>query len=210
LLDVAVEVVREPMLLLLIATGYVYLLLGDLEEAIALVAAIGVVVGISLYQAQKTEHALQALRDLSSPRALVIRDGVATRIPGRDVVRGDRVILREGDGVPADGAVESSANLAVDESLLTGESAPVVKQSERESEDGNHHVPVLLLMGDHEVIYDPARALARARRLIPDFEGDLVPQCAHDMSVSQHRIVDARVLDFLSDKRRHTSERVVA
>jgi pimeloyl-ACP methyl ester carboxylesterase len=72
------------------------------------------------------------------------------------------------------------------------------------------HVPVLLLMGDHEVIYDPARALARARRLIPDFEGDLVPQCAHDMSVSQHRIVDARVLDFLSDKRRHTSERVVA
>ena len=140
LLDVAVEVVREPMLLLLIATGSVYLLLGDLEEAIALVAAIGVVVGISLYQAQKTEHALQALRDLSSPRALVIRDGVATRVPGRDVVRGDRVILREGDRVPADGAVESSANLAVDESLLTGESAPVVKQSERESEDGDHHV----------------------------------------------------------------------
>jgi len=97
LLDVAVEVVREPMLLLLIATGSVYLLIGDLEEAIA----------------------------------LVIRDGVATRIPGRDVVRGDRVILREGDRVPADGAVESSANLAVDESLLTGESAPVVKQSER-------------------------------------------------------------------------------
>ena len=127
LLDVAIEVVREPMLLLLIATGFVYFLLGDLEEAIALVAAIGVVIGISLYQAQKTEHALQALRDLSSPRALVMRDGVATRIPGREVVRGDRVVLREGDRVPADGIVESCTNLAVDESLLTGESLPVVK-----------------------------------------------------------------------------------
>jgi Ca2+-transporting ATPase len=127
LLDIAVEVLREPMLLLLVATGLVYLLLGDLEEAIALVAAIGVVIGISLYQAQKTEHALQALRDLSSPRALVVRDGRATRIPGREVVRGDELILREGDRVPADARIESSTNLAVDESLLTGESAPVGK-----------------------------------------------------------------------------------
>jgi Ca2+-transporting ATPase len=127
LLDVAIEVVREPMLLLLVATGSVYLLLGDLEEAVALVAAIGVVIGISLYQAQKTEHALEALRDLSSPRALVIRDGAATRIPGREVVRGDQLILREGDRVPADALIVSSTNLGVDESLLTGESVAVVK-----------------------------------------------------------------------------------
>jgi pimeloyl-ACP methyl ester carboxylesterase len=60
-------------------------------------------------------------------------------------------------------------------------------------------VPVLLLIGDREVIYDPAKALARARRLIPNFEGELVPGCNHDMCVSQHRIVDARVLDFLND-----------
>ena len=115
------------MLLLLIATGIVYFLLGDFLEALALVAAIGLVVGISLYQAQKTEHALQALRDLSSPRALVVRDGHAVRIPGRDVVRGDRVILREGDRVPADAVVIAASNLAVDESLLTGESVPVEK-----------------------------------------------------------------------------------
>ena len=140
LLDVAIEVVREPMLLLLIATGSVYLLLGDLEEAIALVAAIGVVIGISLYQAQKTEHALQALRDLSSPRALVMRDGVATRIPGRDVVRGDLVILREGDRVPADGILESCTNLAVDESLLTGESVPATKDSDQGSGIADQHV----------------------------------------------------------------------
>jgi len=64
------------------------------------------------------------------------------------------------------------------------------------------HVPVLLLMGDHEVLYDAATALARARGLIPDFEGELVPRCRHDMCFSQYRIVDARVLDFLKKTRR--------
>ena len=127
LLAIAIDVVREPMLFLLVATGIVYLLLGDLEEAVAILGAIGIVIGISLYQAQKTEHALEALRDLSSPRALVVRDGVAMRIPGRDVVRGDQLLLHEGDRVPADAAVAAATNLAVDESLLTGESIPVDK-----------------------------------------------------------------------------------
>jgi len=58
-------------------------------------------------------------------------------------------------------------------------------------------MPTLLLIGDHEVISDPARALERARGLIPDFEGELVPGCRHDMCSSQHDIVDSRVLDFL-------------
>jgi pimeloyl-ACP methyl ester carboxylesterase len=60
------------------------------------------------------------------------------------------------------------------------------------------HLPVLLLIGDREVMYDPAKALARARRLIPDFKGELVPRCSHDMCSSQYQIVDARVLDFLN------------
>lgn len=76
------------------------------------------------------------------------------------------------------------------------------------------HVPTLLLMGDHEVIYDPAKALARARRLFPDVQAALVPQSSHDMCVSQHRIVDARVLEFLKKTRandqRKTAERSVA
>jgi pimeloyl-ACP methyl ester carboxylesterase len=58
-------------------------------------------------------------------------------------------------------------------------------------------VPVLFLMGENEVLYDAATALARARRLIPDFQGELVPHCRHDMCFSQHRLVDARVLEFL-------------
>ncbi|MBI4474067.1 MAG: HAD-IC family P-type ATPase, partial [Acidobacteria bacterium] len=124
---IAAEVLREPMFLLLIATGVVYLILGDLEEALALLVGIFVVIGITLYQQQKTERTLQALRDLSSPRALVIRDGQRKRIAGRDVVRGDLLLLSEGDRVPADAVVLSAVNLTIDESLLTGESVPVRK-----------------------------------------------------------------------------------
>ena len=61
-------------------------------------------------------------------------------------------------------------------------------------------MPVLLLFGDGEVIYDPAQAFDRARRLIPHFEGALIPSCRHDMCLSQSRIVDARVLDFLKKR----------
>jgi Ca2+-transporting ATPase len=115
------------MFMLLIGTGVVYVLLGDPGEALALLVAIFVIIGITLYQEHKTERALQALRDLSSPRALVIREGKRHRIPGREVVRGDLVVLSEGDRVPADAVVLENRNLSVNESLLTGESVPVRK-----------------------------------------------------------------------------------
>ena len=126
---VAFEVVREPMLLLLLACGSTYLLLGNVQEAIILLIFVVVVIAITLYQERKTERALEALRDLSSPRALVIRGGERKRIAGRDVVPGDILILSEGDRVPADGVMRSAVNLAIDESLLTGESVPVRKQA---------------------------------------------------------------------------------
>ncbi|HEU5347461.1 MAG TPA: HAD-IC family P-type ATPase, partial [Ktedonobacterales bacterium] len=127
ILAVALEVVREPMFLLLIAGGAVYLVLGDFTEALALLFSVFLIIGITLYQERKTERALEALRDLSSPRALVIRDGVQERIAGRDVVRGDAVVLAEGDRIPADGILRQGINLTADESLLTGESVPVSK-----------------------------------------------------------------------------------
>jgi len=124
---IALEVLREPMLLLLMGAGGVYLLLGDPKEAVVLLFAIFVVIGITLYQERRTERALHALRDLSSPRALVIRQGARKRIPGREVVTGDLVVISEGDRVPADGVVLQSRNAQIDESLLTGESVPVPK-----------------------------------------------------------------------------------
>ncbi len=128
LLHMVLEVVREPMFLMLIACGLLYLFLGDVEEALMLLGFVFVVIGITLYQEQKTERALEALRDLSSPRALVIRDGKQQRIAGREVVRDDIVLVSEGDRVPADAVLLSGTNLSVDESLLTGESVPVRKK----------------------------------------------------------------------------------
>jgi P-type Ca2+ transporter type 2C len=124
---IAFEVIREPMFLLLVACGVIYLILGDVQEAMMLLGFVFVVMGITLYQERKTERALEALRDLSSPRAMVIRDGKQRRIAGREVVRGDLLILAEGDRVPADSVLLSCINISVDESLLTGESMPVRK-----------------------------------------------------------------------------------
>lgn len=123
------EVVREPMFLLLIACGGLYLVLGDVQEAFMLLGFVFVVIGITIYQEQKTEKALDALRDLSSPRALVIRNGEQIRIAGRDVVREDIILISEGDRIPADSVLLSATNLLVDESLLTGESVPVAKKA---------------------------------------------------------------------------------
>ena len=126
---IALEVMREPMFLLLMAAGFIYVLLGDLGEALILLSFVLVVMGITIYQEQRTERVIEALRDLTSPRALVIRDGLQQRIPGRDVVRGDMLVLSEGDRVPADATVLAQRNLQLDESLLTGESVPVRKMS---------------------------------------------------------------------------------
>lgn len=121
------EVIKEPMFILLVASGLIYFVLGDITEGIMLMSFVVVIIGITVYQEQKTENALEALRNLSSPRALVIRDGQQKRIAGREVVTGDILILSEGDRIPADGILLSSNNISVDESLLTGESVPVRK-----------------------------------------------------------------------------------
>ena len=126
---IALEIVREPMFLLLIVSVVVYLALGDFREALILSVSVFVIMGITIFQERKTERALEALRDLSSPRALVVRDGEQKRIAGREVVRDDILILTEGDRVPADGALLECNDLMVDESLLTGESVPVRKKS---------------------------------------------------------------------------------
>jgi len=132
-LAIAWEVVREPMFLLLVACGVVYLTLGEPKEAAMLLGFVFVIMGITIVQERRTERALEALRDLSSPRALVVRDGRQRRIPGREVVRGDMVIVAEGDRVPADGVLREALNLSTDESLLTGESVPVRKRTSAEA-----------------------------------------------------------------------------
>jgi P-type Ca2+ transporter type 2C len=115
------------MMALLLGGGVIYMALGDRTEALILLAFATLSVSITVVQETRTEHVLEALRDLTSPRALVIRDGERKRIAGREVARGDLVVLAEGDRVPADAVLVQAHDLQADESLLTGESVPVRK-----------------------------------------------------------------------------------
>lgn len=124
---IVLETLRDPMFALLLGAGILYLVLGDLQEGLVLFGLVLVVLALTLYQEGKTERALAALRDLTSPRALVLRDGQPQRIAGSVVVRGDVLVLAEGDRVAADAQLIEGADVQVDESLLTGEPLPVDK-----------------------------------------------------------------------------------
>ncbi|MFO0996940.1 MAG: cation-translocating P-type ATPase [Alphaproteobacteria bacterium] len=127
LLSVVFGVLKEPMFLFLVIAAALYLALGDPLEGIVLSSIAIIDVGMVTFQDMRTERVIEALREIASPRALVIRDRRDMRIPGAEVVPGDLVILSEGDRVPADGRLLTSHDLQADESLLTGESAPVRK-----------------------------------------------------------------------------------
>jgi len=124
---IVADVLREPMFLLLIVAGGIYLLLGSIDDALMLLFFVLLIVTLTVSQQHKSERVLEALRDLSSPRALVIRDGKQQRISGREVVQGDLLLLTEGGRVAADAVLLSCNDLLADESMLTGESVPVRK-----------------------------------------------------------------------------------
>lgn len=121
------DVVKQPMLFLLLAAGSLNFVLAEFSDGLILMVAVIVVISISVYQENKTEKALLSLRELSAPRALVIRDGIQVRVAGKEIVVGDVIVLNEGDRVPADGVLIRCSNFMVDESTLTGESMPVRK-----------------------------------------------------------------------------------
>ena len=125
------DVLREPMLLLLLAAGVIYTLLGDLNDALILLAFAGLSVFIAIVQESRTERAIDALRDLSMPHATVIRDGKRRQIPSRELVPGDLMAVSEGGRIAADGWVVEAENLKVDEAVLTGESVAVAKRALR-------------------------------------------------------------------------------
>lgn len=122
------DVVRQPMFALLLSAGIIYLLLGEPIDAAVLALFATLSVSIGIVQEMRSERVLETLRSLASPRALVVRDGIRKRVPGREVVPGDLVILSEGDRVPADAILIEGHDLLADESLLTGESVPVRKK----------------------------------------------------------------------------------
>ena len=122
------SVLREPMLILLLAAGLISYTLGEPLEATFLLLSVLFVIAISFYQTRKTDKALDALRVLIAPRAQVMRDGVIQKISSEDVVNGDLILLTEGDRVPADAQLTQVANLSIDESTMTGEAFSIDKQ----------------------------------------------------------------------------------
>jgi len=145
--SIALGVIKEPMFILLVACGSLYLVLGDMREGLILLSFVFVIMGIEFFQEKKTEKALDALKEMASPRALVIRDGIEIRIPGIEVVTEDIIVLQEGDRVPADATVLHAVNLLADESLLTGEPVPVRKNewngSEKNIQPGGDDLPFI-------------------------------------------------------------------
>lgn len=127
LLKIIIGSLKEPMVLLLIGIGIIYTLLGEAEEVYSLLTFLILILGITIYQENKTEKTLLALKELSSPRAVVIREGKQIRIPGREVVPGDMALLNEGDRIPADIELIRGGPLSIDESIITGESYPAEK-----------------------------------------------------------------------------------
>ena len=125
--DLLREVLTEPMFVLLLASAGLYLMLGDWGEGLLLSGFAVLTVALVVVQGRRREHALQALRELAVPLVRVRRDGQWLQCPAFDVVKGDWVMLSEGDRVAADGVLRQAAGLRVDEALLTGESWPVDK-----------------------------------------------------------------------------------
>ncbi|MCM2295726.1 cation-translocating P-type ATPase [Rhodoferax sp.] len=144
-LDIMRDMLTDPMFALLLAAGVLYLVLGDLQEGLVLFGLVLVVLALTLYQEGKTERAIDSLRDLTSPRALVLRDGAALRIAGREVVCGDVLMLAEGDRVPADAVLIQGTGVQVDESLLTGEPVPVDKVAATPDPNATMAVPASAL-----------------------------------------------------------------
>ncbi len=137
LLHIVINIIKEPMFALLMGGGVVYFLLGNLLDAIFLLVFACLSVIITIVQESRSEKVLEALRNLASPRALVMRDGMQVHIAGREVVREDLILIAEGDRVAADASLISSQDLLLDESLLTGESVAVAKFADPKSANPN-------------------------------------------------------------------------
>lgn len=136
-LNLCLEIFREPMFILLLLCCLLYLILGDIQEALILSVFVLVIIGITVFQSWKTEKTLDALKDLSNPKAKVIRNGQEITIESKFLVPEDILIIQEGDKIPADAIIVSSDNLAIDESLLTGESIPVHKEQIKQNGTAN-------------------------------------------------------------------------
>ena len=144
---IALKLTLEPVFLLLLGAGMIYLALGDPIDAIVLLVFVVLSGAISVVQEKRADSILESLRDLSAPRTLVVRSGETVRIPGQDVVTGDLMVLVAGDRIAADGQLDPGAQVTVDESMLTGESEPVTKSASEGGERAYVYSSTMVVSG---------------------------------------------------------------
>jgi P-type Ca2+ transporter type 2C len=139
---IALGVVTQPMFLLLLVTALVYAVVGSIGDALVLLASVVAVAAISLVQEARTERVLESLKELSSPRARVLRSGRVLHIASQELVVGDHLLIAEGDRLACDATLTQVNGLLVDESMLTGESAPVLKAAAAPGADAAPAAPL--------------------------------------------------------------------
>lgn len=132
-LNSILDIVKEPMFLLLLTATSIYFITADYGDGIFMAIAIIFVVAISVFQESRSRNAIEALKKLTQPKCKVIRNGSTIEIPTEEIVIGDCVQLEEGAFIPADGIILSSNDFSVNESILTGESLAVFKPNESEN-----------------------------------------------------------------------------
>ncbi|WP_334163994.1 cation-translocating P-type ATPase [Phenylobacterium sp.] len=183
------ETLREPMFFLLLGAAVLYLAIGDLGEGLFLLAGATVAIGLVILQEARSERALAALRELAQPQARVLRDGAERRIPARELVPDDILLVGEGERLPVDGLLVGGEVLSVDESTLTGESAPVSKRlagpgeafgdPEPGAEASPHLFAATLVVGGQGVVRvartGPASAIGRIGRSLADIPHEATP-----------------------------------
>jgi len=127
------DIIKEPMFLLLFTATSIYFITGDYADGIFMAFAIVFVIAISVYQESRSRNAIEALKKLSQPKCKVIRESIIIEISSEEIVIGDCVQLEEGAFIPADGRILSSNDFSVNESILTGESLAVFKSNQAEN-----------------------------------------------------------------------------
>lgn len=139
------DILKEPMLLLLIAVAIIYVIVGNYSEAVFMLGAIAAVSGISFYQDNRSKKALEALEKLNEPLSTVIRNSKVMQIPTHEVAVGDLCVIEEGKMINADGEIVYSNDFSINEASLTGESFSVFKS--QDTEDRNVYSGTLVVSG---------------------------------------------------------------
>jgi len=121
------DIVKEPMFIILFIACTIYFIVGQYQEGFIMLAAILLVTGISLFQEYRSRNAVEALKKLSAPLAKVVRNGKPGQVPAADIVVNDLLVIEEGEIIAADGRIASANDFSVNESMITGESLPVLK-----------------------------------------------------------------------------------